>query len=86
MIKKSNILFVHHAGGFGGAPKSMSYIIKNLDASSYTSTLINITEGPVNDFFRGIPVNLIIDKRIKAFHGSTVVEKALNFLFITGFI
>lgn len=85
MIKKSNILFVHHAGGLGGAPKSMSYIIKNLDASSYTSTLINITEGPVNDFFRSIPVNLIIDKRIKAFHGSTVVEKSLK-LFIYNWV
>jgi glycosyltransferase involved in cell wall biosynthesis len=63
----------------------MSYIIKNLDASSYTSTLINITEGPVNDFFRGIPVNLIIDKRIKAFHGSTVVEKSLK-LFIYNWV
>lgn len=81
MIKRNNILFVHHAGGFGGAPKSMSYIIKNLDAGSYTSTLLNITEGPVNDFFRSIPVKLIIDKRIKAFHGSTVVEKSLK-LFI----
>jgi len=81
MIKRNNVLFVHHAGGFGGAPKSMSYIIKNLDAGSYTSTLLNITEGPVNDFFRSIPVKLIIDKRIKAFHGSTVVEKSLK-LFI----
>ena len=30
-MNKKKILFVHHSGGLGGAPKSMGYIIKNID-------------------------------------------------------
>jgi glycosyltransferase involved in cell wall biosynthesis len=84
---KTKILFINHAGGFGGAPKSMSYIIKNLDKERFKPMLINIEDGPVNDFFKTLPVEFKKVKGIKPFHGSTVVEKSVklflrNYLFL----
>jgi len=82
MIKKTKILYVHHAGGFGGAPKSMSYIIKNLDRNECEPILLNITEGPINDFFRQeLNCSLIIDSRARPFHGSTVVGTSIRMFF-----
>lgn len=78
MIAKKNILYVHHAGGFGGAPKSLSYIIKNLDRNIYEPTLVNIKEGPINNEFEKLPVKLIKVRGIRPFHGSTVVEKSFR--------
>lgn len=85
MKEKLKILYVHHAGGFGGAPKSMSYIIKSLDREKYSPILINISEGPINDFFSTLPVKLMLVKGIRPFHGSTVVEKSIK-LFIRNWI
>lgn len=77
---KKKILYVHHAGGFGGAPKSMSYIIKFLDKDKYEPTLVNITKGPINEFFKGFIDNVILVDGIRPFHGSTVVEKSFKLL------
>jgi glycosyltransferase involved in cell wall biosynthesis len=77
-MDRKKILYVHHSGGFGGAPKSMSYIIKNLDQKKYSPYLLNIAEGPINDFFRKLPCELIIPKKgIRPFHGSYVVKSNL---------
>ncbi|WP_289040654.1 glycosyltransferase family 4 protein [uncultured Zobellia sp.] len=73
-MNKKKILFVHHSGGLGGAPKSMGYIIKNIDKSKYSPHLLNISEGPINDFFRKLPCKLTIIKEIRPFHGSYVVK------------
>jgi glycosyltransferase involved in cell wall biosynthesis len=75
--EKKTILYVHHAGGFGGAPKSMSFIIKNLDQKKYNPVLVNIARGPINSFFSQLPIKLILAKGIRPFHGSTVVTKSL---------
>jgi glycosyltransferase involved in cell wall biosynthesis len=82
---KRNILFINHAGSLGGAPKSMSYIIKNLDKDRFKPMLINIESGPVNDFFKTLQVEFKRVKGIKPFHGSTVVEKSAK-LFIRNYL
>ncbi|MFK7813535.1 MAG: glycosyltransferase family 4 protein [Maribacter sp.] len=77
-MDRKKILYVHHSGGLGGAPKSMGYIIKNLDQKKFSPTLLNISEGPINDFFRELPCELIILKKgIRPFHGSYVVKSNL---------
>lgn len=75
-MKRKKILFVHHAGAFGGAPKSMSYIIKNLNTEFFSPVLLNIAEGPINNFFKKeLPCDLIVDDQwVRPFHGSYVVE------------
>lgn len=85
MEKKKKILFVHHSGQYGGAPKSMSYIIKNIDTNLFENKLINISNGPINDFFEKQNINFEIVKGIRPFHGSTVVEKEFK-LFIRNWI
>ena len=77
-MNKKKILFAHHAGGFGGAPKSMSYIIKGLDQSKYDAHLLNIAQGPINEFFKELPCELTVPKKgIRPFNGSYVVESNL---------
>lgn len=77
-LDKKKILYVHHDGSFSGAPKSMSYIIKELDKKKFNAFLLNIAEGPVNDFFKELPCELILPKKgIRPFHGSYVIERIL---------
>ncbi|MEP3207761.1 MAG: glycosyltransferase family 4 protein [Maribacter sp.] len=77
-MSKKKILFAHHAGGFGGAPKSMSYIIKGLDQDKYDAHLLNIAQGPINAFFETLPCELTVPKKgIRPFNGSYVVESNL---------
>ncbi|EPR65760.1 glycosyltransferase family 4 protein [Cyclobacterium qasimii] len=85
MIKLTKILYIHHYGGFSGAAKSLSYIIKNIDNTKYSPLLLNIEEGPVNNFFSEIPVKMIKAPGIRAFHGSTVVEKSFK-LFVRNWV
>tara|TARA_R110002050_G_scaffold69630_2_gene150683 strand:+ start:14705 stop:15835 length:1131 start_codon:yes stop_codon:yes gene_type:complete len=76
-IARKKILYVHHAGGFGGAPKSMGYIIKNLDRDKYDPQILNIVPGPINEFFKELPCKVTVIKEIRAFHGSYVVKSNL---------
>lgn len=78
--RKIDILFIHHSGNFGGAPKSLSYIIKNIDRTKYTPKLINVASGPINDFFSKSGIDVKIVSGIKVFHGSTVVPKKISVL------
>ena len=70
-------MFVHHSGGFGGAPKSMGFIIKNIDQKKFAPHLLNISDGPINDFFKKLQCELTIAKGIRPFHGSYVVTTNL---------
>jgi glycosyltransferase involved in cell wall biosynthesis len=82
---KTKILYIHHDGSFSGAPKSMSYIIKKLDQKKHTPYLLNIQNGPIDDFFKTLPCQIISSKKIRPFHGSTVVEKSFR-LFIRNWV
>ena len=75
---KRDILYIHHSGLFGGAPRSLSYIIKNINLDTYNVKLINIAEGPINSFLEKLPGNFEIVTGIKPFHGSTVAPKSIK--------
>jgi len=75
---RNKILFIHHSGNLGGAPRSLSYILKSLDRKEYDPYLINISEGPSNDIFIDAGVEPIILKGARPFHGSTVAAKTLK--------
>ncbi|MBX3257350.1 MAG: glycosyltransferase family 4 protein [Chitinophagaceae bacterium] len=79
--QRKKILYIHHSGAWGGAPKSMSYIIQHLNKNEFESKLINISEGPINDFFRKeLSISLHVVKGVKPFHGSTVAPKGFKLL------
>jgi glycosyltransferase involved in cell wall biosynthesis len=74
------ILFVHHDGGLGGAPKSLSYILKSINRTNFDPILINICKGPSNDLFIDAGIKPLILKGARPFHGSTVVKPSLKLL------
>ncbi len=45
------ILFIHHAGTIGGAPWSLLYTIKALDASSYSAHVLFLEPGKAVELF-----------------------------------
>jgi glycosyltransferase involved in cell wall biosynthesis len=67
---KKKILFFHHSGNLGGAPKSLSYLIKELDKNIYDPFLVMIKNGPGEMLFRSLNIPVIVETKIKPFWGS----------------
>lgn len=68
-----NILYIHHAGELGGAPKSLSILISGLDRKKYKPYVFMLIDGPAKDLFVKYNAKVIISsKRLFAFHGTTV--------------
>mgnify|MGYP000256467182 CR=1 FL=1 len=67
------ILYIHHDGGMGGAPKSLAYLIEGLDKSMYDPVVLCIKDGPVVDLFKSAGAKVIVkNKQMFPFHGTTV--------------
>lgn len=77
---KRSILYIHHSGLFGGAPRSLSYLVKNIDSKIFNVKLINISDGPINQVLKELPGQFEIVKGIRPFHGSTVAPKSIKLL------
>lgn len=84
---KKKILFVHHASGLGGAPKSLSFIIENLDKTKYTATVLMLWDGEVRKLFEDAGAEVLYVKRLYGFHGTTVSGINMRILYrnFTGF-
>jgi glycosyltransferase involved in cell wall biosynthesis len=71
MIDK--VLYIHHAGELGGAPKSLAILISGLDQRRYKPFVFMLVDGPSKDLFRKVNAKVIVNKnRLFAFHGTTV--------------
>ena len=71
MINK--VLYIHHAGELGGAPKSLSILISGLDQRRYKPYVFMLVDGPSKDLFIKVNAKVIVNKnRLFAFHGTTV--------------
>ncbi|MBD8490086.1 glycosyltransferase family 4 protein [Echinicola sp. CAU 1574] len=84
---KSKILFFHHSGNLGGAPKSLSYILGGINHEEFDAKVMNIFNGPGNDVIGNVGVPLEIVSGIRPFHGSNVSPKSIllllkNFFFL----
>nr|WP_166488043.1 glycosyltransferase family 4 protein [Mesorhizobium ciceri] len=73
MVKK--ILFFHHATALGGAPKSLALLIKSLDRKEF-SPIVAMPLRPgnsgVRQLFEDAGAEVIEERDIRPFHGSTV--------------
>ncbi|PWB24555.1 glycosyltransferase family 4 protein [Flavobacterium sp. HTF] len=71
---KKKILYIHHGGAMGGAPKSVFYLIDSIDKSKYDVIIWVMRNGPVVPMFQklGIPVLISDSKWHQPFHGTTV--------------
>lgn len=70
---KTNILYIHHAGELGGAPKSLSILLEGLDKEKYEATVFMLVNGPAKYLFNKLEIKTIVSKyKLHAFHGTTV--------------
>jgi hypothetical protein len=72
------ILYIHHAGELGGAPKSLSILIDGLNQKKYKPFVFMLINGPAKKLFTRVNAKVIVSKnRLFAFHGTTV--SGMNF-------
>ncbi|WP_458120262.1 glycosyltransferase family 4 protein [Paenibacillus sp. Z6-24] len=66
------VLYVHHSGYMGGAPRSLTYLISHLDKQKFQGNVLTIRNGPAVKLLEsgGLPVE--VAKGMFPFHGSTV--------------
>lgn len=69
-MKKTKILFIHHATGWGGAPQSMLNTIKALDKSKYSAEVLLIRDSIVSKMLRenGVTVKVAKSRFYKSFY------------------
>lgn len=60
IINKKKILFIHHAEGWGGAPKSMIQLINSLDKSKYDCKVLLIKYSIVADKLKENGINFSV--------------------------
>lgn len=66
------ILFIHHAGNFSGAARSLSYLVDSLDRSQFDPEILVIQKGTATDFFRQMGVKVMVNDKLYPFNGTTV--------------
>ncbi|WP_211750175.1 hypothetical protein, partial [Paenibacillus sp. Marseille-Q4541] len=69
---RKKLLYVHHSGLLGGAPKSLTYLVSEVDNEKYEAEILTIRNGPAVELLQssGLPVK--IAKFMFPFHGTTV--------------
>jgi glycosyltransferase involved in cell wall biosynthesis len=56
---KTKILYIHHGKGVGGAPLSLLYLVKNLDKSKYSTTVLFLQDSPAVNLFKKNNVEVV---------------------------
>src|SRR6056297_2954786 len=72
MIKKTKILYVHHGGANGGAPRSLYYLIRELDKRKYDPVVLVRHHGDLEKLFNEAGSSVIVREDLGVFHGSLV--------------
>lgn len=74
------VLYVHHSGNSGGAPRSLAFLLKNLDRTLYEPVIWMLRDGDARKLFELTKAEIIIshNKFLYPFHGSTVTGMSLK--------
>jgi len=82
---KVKIIYIHHDGGLGGAPISLSFLLPCIPRRLYDIRLLLISRGPVEKIFEKLNLTTDFEERIHPFHGSTVSGMSIK-LFVRNFL
>lgn len=82
MNRKIKILYFHHGGAKGGAPRSLAFLIKKLDKSKYEPYVLICYDAEENKkIFESVGAKVIYRKFMGAWHGSEVSGMSLRILY-----
>ena len=78
---KIRVLFFHHGGNQGGAPRSLAFLIQHMDKEIYEPFVICCMDCEDNKkLFENVGARVICSSRMGAWHGSTVSGMSLEIL------
>jgi glycosyltransferase involved in cell wall biosynthesis len=66
------ILYIHHAGGIGGAPLSLLFLIRQLDRARFEPVVVTLRPGPVVDLYRAEGIETHVAQGIDEFSHTTL--------------
>lgn len=86
-MKKKKVLYIHHSGRLGGAPKSLSLLVEKIDRTKYDPVVLILQNGPSVELLKNTGAEVILKPWLFPFHGSTVSGMPLshlikNYLFV----
>lgn len=71
MNKPKTVLYIHHSDAMGGAPRSLAYLIRELDKDCWNPVVLTPADGDVAQMFRDAGAKVYCDPRVCPFPGST---------------
>ncbi|MRS03390.1 glycosyltransferase [bacterium] len=71
MRQSKTVLYIHHSTALGGAPRSLAYLIKELDRDRWRPVVLTPGDGEVAQMFRDAGADVFFDRRIQSFPGGT---------------
>lgn len=66
------LLYFHHAGGIGGAPLSLLYLLQHLDRGRYEPVVVVLKPGPVVEMYRREGIETHVEEGISDFSHTTL--------------
>ena len=81
-MRKIKVLYVHHGGAAGGAPRSLFFLLKKLDLNRYEPyVVISYDEKKLKELYESVGAKVIYEPECGAWHGSTVGRMSAGMLY-----
>ena len=81
-MRKIKVLYVHHGGASGGAPRSLFFLLKKLDLNRYEPyVVISYDEKKIKALYERVGAKVIYEPECGAWHGSTVGRMSAGMLY-----
>ncbi len=71
-MERKKVLYIHHSGRLGGAPKSLCLLVDRIDREKYEPIILTIKNGPAIKLLQDTGAKVIIKPYLFPYHGTTV--------------